>query len=97
MLMDKIDPRSKTIVDPDVVWVELDGPRGRGLGYYKKNSPKLETARAHPKVQKAMKDSLVDPFLAEGYPLDKKVCSVAKDDKKTYSVNINPQFNQDGT
>lgn len=53
-MVHKVDPREKTVVDPDIVFVELDGPRGRGLGYYKKNSPKLETARDHPKIEKVM-------------------------------------------
>lgn len=52
------DIRSKTVVDPDIIFVELDGPRGRGLGYYKKSQATVETAVNHPKIQKVIDKSL---------------------------------------
>lgn len=56
--MDKVDVKYKTVVDPDIVWVELDGSKGRGLGYYKKSQTTVETAVNHPKIQKVVNNTL---------------------------------------
>jgi len=74
--------RQKTVVDSDIVWLEVQSAKGKHLGYYKKSNPTQETALDHPKIQREIKKLHLDPWMGEAYPLDGKV-SIPKD--------VNPQ------